>query len=193
VKNNGKRLSAWSHARHDIVEWDVPNWSVALDYWQEHTACDLPSIHALEIGSRRGGLSLWLALCGAHVLCTDIDGPSEIAAEKHFEYGVSRQVEYADLDALDIPYAEAFDVVLFKSVLGGIGRGNRKDRQCRAVAEMYRALKPGGELWFAENLVAHHARPQRGGLHPAQPGRRPGPGSTLAPWISDYFGKISSN
>jgi hypothetical protein len=43
----------------DIIGWDIPNWSVALDYWRSHTKLDLPSSRALEIGSRFGGISLW--------------------------------------------------------------------------------------------------------------------------------------
>jgi SAM-dependent methyltransferase len=51
-------------------------------------------------------------------------------------------------------YENEFDVVLFKSVLGGVGHHGRKDRQRKALDAIYRALKPGGELLFAENLVA---------------------------------------
>ena len=47
-----------------------------------------------------------------------------------------------------------FDIVLFKSMLGGIGKNNQKEQQARTVREIYKSLKPGGELFFAENLVA---------------------------------------
>jgi hypothetical protein len=44
-------------------------------------------------------------------------------------------------------------VVCFKSMLGAVGSEDRKARQQRAVDQMYAALQPGGEVWFAENLV----------------------------------------
>ena len=47
---------------------------------------------------------------------------------------------------------DSFDIVCFKSVLGGIGRGDRYDRQQKAISEMHRVLKPDGQLFFAENL-----------------------------------------
>jgi hypothetical protein len=43
---------------------------------------------------------------------------------------------------------------MLKSVLGGIGRGNRPERQREAVHQIYLALKPGGLFLFAENVVA---------------------------------------
>jgi SAM-dependent methyltransferase len=137
----------------EIVEWDVQNWSAALEYWPRHSSLMLPACAALEIGSRNGGLSLWLALAGARVVCSDLEGPTEMAFRKHERYGVSSSMSYARIDALNLPHTGAFDLVVFKSVLGGIGGAGRQ-RQQRAVQQMHDALKPGGELWFAENLTA---------------------------------------
>src|SRR5262245_56122140 len=67
----------------DVIEWDVRNWSVALDFWLAHTAQNLLTRSALEIGSRNGGLSLWLALQGARVQATDIGPPTEAALKLH--------------------------------------------------------------------------------------------------------------
>jgi SAM-dependent methyltransferase len=138
----------------DVIEWDIPNWKVALQYWLSNTTHELSSINALEIGARNGGLSLWAALNGIKVLCTDLEGPTNEAIEKHEKYGISQLVRYEKLNALNIPYFEEFDVVLFKSVLGAIGTRNNKNNQIKAINEIYKSLKKGGELWFAENLKA---------------------------------------
>jgi 2-polyprenyl-3-methyl-5-hydroxy-6-metoxy-1,4-benzoquinol methylase len=140
-------------AAADILEWDVENWSQALEFWRRHSLLRLSGCEALEIGSRNGGLSLWLALSGANVVCSDVNGPTEAAKHKHQRYGVAAAVKYERVNALQIPYHQAFDVVAFKSVLGGIGAAG-VDSQRRAVQQMYQALKPRGELWFAENLIA---------------------------------------
>lgn len=63
-------------------------------------------------------------------------------------------MRFENIDATRIPYESAFDIVVFKSVLGGIGRDGAFERQRAAVASMYRALRPGGRLLFAENLRA---------------------------------------
>lgn len=52
------------------------------------------------------------------------------------------------------PSTKEFDVVLFKSVLSGIGRLNNRDNQVNAINEIHKSLKEGGELWYAENLMA---------------------------------------
>jgi SAM-dependent methyltransferase len=138
----------------DVFEWDVVNWSVALPYWRSHTSLRSMDVDALEVGSRHGGLSLWLAHEGARVMCTDLDGPTQEAHLKHQRYNVAQRVQYAPLDATSISLKSQFDIVTFKSVLGGVGWEGRKDRQVLAMSEMYEALRPGGELWFAENVVA---------------------------------------
>jgi SAM-dependent methyltransferase len=138
----------------DIIEWDIQNWSIALKYWEKNSSQNLANCSALEIGSRHGGLSLWMALQGANVICSDMGGPTETARKKHSAYGVSNLVKYESLDATNLSYTEQFDVVCFKSVLGGIGRYDHKECQVKAICEIYKSLKKGGELFFAENLVA---------------------------------------
>ena len=140
---------------YDIIEWDISNWSVALGYWNKNTRHDLVSswINALKIGAWHGWLSLWAASNGIKVLCSDLEYPSK-AIEKNRYYNVSHLIEYAALDALSIPDYNKFDIVIFKSVLGGIGRQNNRTDQAKAIKEIYKCLREGGELWFAENLVA---------------------------------------
>ncbi|MFL6227692.1 MAG: SAM-dependent methyltransferase [Pyrinomonadaceae bacterium] len=137
----------------DFIEWDLPNWAPALDFWLGSTSLDLSNVLALEIGAGLGGLSLWLALHGARVVCTELNGATAEARALHAKHGVSHLVTYRALDATAIGEEGCFDLVVFKSVLGDIGRAGRRDLQERAVSEIHRALRPGGELWFAENLT----------------------------------------
>ncbi|PWT80750.1 MAG: class I SAM-dependent methyltransferase [Acidobacteria bacterium] len=137
-----------------FIEWDVRNWSGALDFWLAHSKQRLSGCLALEIGSRHGGLSSWLASQGAEVICSDLNGPTEKAVEQHRASGLSNLIDYESIDATQIPYTEQFDVVVFKSVLGGIGSRGGEAWQAQAIKEMHKALKKGGELFFAENLVA---------------------------------------
>ncbi|MDT7602386.1 MAG: hypothetical protein QOF61_383 [Acidobacteriota bacterium] len=137
----------------DFVEWDLSNWSPALDFWLQSTSLDLSNSLALELGAGLGGLSLWLALHGARVVCTDLHGATAEARALHRKYNVQHLITYRAIDATHIPYAEQFDIVLFKSVLGDVGRGRRRELQDKAMRAIYDALKPGGELWFAENLT----------------------------------------
>ncbi len=142
----------------DIIVWDVKNWSVALNYWEKATTIDLRSCYGLEVGAEYGGLSLWLALKGANVLCSDIISPKENAWHKHTEHNVSSLIEYEALDIASMPYKDRFDVIMLKSVLGALGKGVTQEEQIilrgNAIQEMHKALKPGGELFFVENLVA---------------------------------------
>ena len=68
-----------------------------------------------------------------------LGGPAPAAQQLHASYGVAECVTYAEIDALCIALADAtFDVVCFKSVLGGIGGASDYEGQQRAVREMYR-------------------------------------------------------
>lgn len=141
-----------NHIR-DIIQWDVKSWSVALNYWEK--VVDWPNVqNALELGGREGGLSLWLAGHGVKTICSDLSEVEKKAFPLHRKYGVDQYITYQDIDATNIPYENYFDIIVFKSILGGIGRGNSHEKQKKSFQQIYKALKPGGKLLFAENLVA---------------------------------------
>src|SRR5215475_9924859 len=137
----------------EFIEWDTRNWSAALDFWLAHTTQNIPKCSALELGSRNGGLSLWMALQGATVVSSDVELPTQKASQLHQHHQVSHLIRYEAIDATRIPYTSKFDVVLFKSMLGAVGRIGGNQLQAQAVKQMHKALKSGGELFFAENLV----------------------------------------
>ena len=137
----------------DVIRWDIANWSKALACWDSRIDWQAGPYECLEVGSWQGGLSIWLALKGQHVVCSDLEGIDGRAAPLLHKYGVEPLVECRDVDATDIPYENHFDIVIFKSVLGGIGRNGNLNRQKQAIGQIYKALKPGGRLLFAENLT----------------------------------------
>src|ERR1043165_7048304 len=106
----------------DIVQWDIANWSLALAYWDRNILWAPGRYECLELGSWQGGLSAWLALNGNHVVCTDLKGIAERAEPLLRKYGGMERVCCEDMDATAIPYENRFDIVIFKSILGGIGR-----------------------------------------------------------------------
>jgi SAM-dependent methyltransferase len=139
----------------DIFGWDVITWSSSLEHWQRHATVDFTRSTALEIGAgQSGGVSLWLALQGCEVVCSTLGEVPPGVRALHRRYGVAHRVRYASLDVLDLPDRDAYDVIAFKSVLGGIGANGRADLQAYAIERLYAALKPGGNLLFAENLAA---------------------------------------
>lgn len=138
-------------ALRDIIRWDIDNWSRALPFWEKNAELR-PGMKALGVGEREGGLSLWLALKGLDVICTEYTEFPEATALLHKKYNIAHRVTYQREDVCHLSFGDArFDVVILKSMLGAL---QTKERQRKAVAEIYRVLKPGGVLLLAENTEA---------------------------------------
>lgn len=143
----------------DIIEWDVRNWAQLLHYWQPVLEQLPRDSRVLAIGERNGGLSLWLALMGFHVTCTDITDVAASARPLHEKYGVQNLIEYRQLDIVNDEWQEEqFDIIIGKSVIGGVKptRGRSSSRNFEALEQamhnIHRLLKPGGYFFSAENL-----------------------------------------
>lgn len=146
---------------NDVIGWDIRTWSPCLDFWSPVLQGLNPAAaRVLTIGERNGGISLWFALQGFRVICSDYGGPPPSVKEIHAKHGVGALITYADVDAFAMPYPdESLDIVACKSVIGGLKlkRGDASTRtfanQRLAVAEINRVLRPGGLFLGAENLA----------------------------------------
>ena len=144
----------------DIIEWDVYTWSECLSFWSPVVSqCSPSARRVLTVGERNGGISLWFALQGFKVVCSDKGGPSPKARELHSKYNVSGLITYEEVNVFEIPYPEnTFHFVAAKSMIGGLKTQSKDpstrtlDNQRLAVEELHRVLKPGGYFLGAENL-----------------------------------------
>jgi SAM-dependent methyltransferase len=143
----------------DIIEWDVLNWSQLIPTWTPVIEKLDRGSKILAIGERNGGLSIWLALKGFDVICTDRTGPEPQAATLHRKHGVADKIQYDTLDIVDCNWQPGqFDLIIAKSVIGGL-KSDPKDRSTRnfqvqqqAVNNIHGLLKPGGYFLSAENM-----------------------------------------
>lgn len=144
----------------DVIEWDACNWSKVLLFWTEALSRFPPEkTRVLCLGERNGGLSLWFALAGYQVVCSDFQGEMQAAQQLHKKYNVTDRVTYASVDIFHIPFEDnSFGIVACKSVIGGLKLvyGDKRTRtlenQKTAVNEVKRVLKRGGVFLGAENM-----------------------------------------
>ena len=151
----------------DIVEWDIVNWSRALDFWDNKVTELVASFlsenktpKVLDLGGRNGGISLFWALKGCDVVWSDIDESGlENAKNLHRKYGLEDRVRYEIVNSLNIPYTGEFDIICLKSVMGAVyGECGGQKALEQMIRQIQKALKPGGYLFIAENLEGsrHH-------------------------------------
>lgn len=138
---------------NDIIGWDVVNWSKAISFWERQADLERKPLKCLELGGHEGGLSLWLAQKGHSVICSDLDNPGKRAKIIHNKYP-NLTIKYESIDAMKIPYENEFDIIIFKSILGGISRDNKDEHKKVVLQQIHKALKIKGKLLFAENLQA---------------------------------------
>ena len=130
----------------------------------------------LDIAGGTGDVSFSVARAKhpAHIQCTDLVPEMLEVAREHYKQGASDgvKVDFDVVDAQNISYADA----TYDAITMAYGIRNMPDRP-RALAEMYRVLKPGGALvclefstppnrvWHAlYNFYLKHLIPFWGGL-----------------------------
>jgi len=86
----------------DIIQWDVKSWSKALSYWDSNVEWNKIQ-RGLELGGREGGLSLWLALKGKTVVCSDLKDVQKTAEPLHKRHHVSTWIQRPDYNSYFVP------------------------------------------------------------------------------------------
>ena len=129
------------------INWDKTNWTRALNFLDENKTADFKNKKVLELGGGEGSLSLWASNNGAKTICSDIIEPGSIVLNNLYK----EKVIFEIIDAQDIPYENHFDFIIFKSLLGGIGRNNLFEKQI-IVWNKLKSLKKNGECLFIENM-----------------------------------------
>lgn len=76
----------------DILQWDIKSWSKAIEYWNSNIEWSKIQ-NGLELGAKRGGLSLWLALKGVQTVCSDLKDVKDTAEQLHLRYNISSLVK----------------------------------------------------------------------------------------------------
>lgn len=138
----------------DSIGWDAYNWGRGIEFWNKFIDFTNKRVLELGCGCDNGGLSLWAALNKAsEIICSDYNFPTESTQKIHQLYGIQNIIRYEQISALEIPYENHFDVIMFKSMLGGISRNDEK-KAATVLKQCLKALKPNGALIFAENLVS---------------------------------------
>jgi hypothetical protein len=139
----------------ECIGWDCVNWGQSIKYFEQHV--DFNKVEkALElgIGYVGGGYSLYLESRDIQVISSDYKGVSDKVQSIHKPYEFSNLFEYKTIDATKIPYKNEFDLVIFKSILGGIARNNNIKLAEQVINEIFLSLKTNGALVFAENITA---------------------------------------
>ena len=140
--------------KKDILGWDVHNYSILLKEI-EKIGVDFKGKSVLEIGvgCQNGGLTTYFASKGAIVECSDYTKIEQITKNIHKKYNLD--VKYSKKNILDLKSVEQYDIICFKSVIGGV---LRYDKDSEAMLkdifkQLHTALKPNGMLIFSENLT----------------------------------------
>ncbi len=125
-------------------------WIPTFEFAISRLPPDIKGWNVLEIGAGMGGLSIYFAMRGCNVICSDINSNYvSLAKEFHKPHKLAGQIKYETVDILNTNLApESFDIVCFKSALGSIPY----NKQGHAISEIQRILKKRGLLIFCENL-----------------------------------------
>jgi ubiquinone/menaquinone biosynthesis C-methylase UbiE len=135
----------------------------------------LPSQHVLELGSGGGGMiaQIYQRFRPAVLVGTDFDPRQVEAAMEYLRSrlgGLPGTIELRQADALRIPFPDStFDFVFAMEMLHHVEEHHTDyTNRPRALAEIRRVLKPGGQLVYSEIFGREQFRASLGELGFAQ-------------------------
>ena len=163
--DNKQFWQRWASCYGPLMQSSEPLYAAIAQQMQPHLT---PEMNVLELACGSGQLSFRLSRLVRDWEATDFS-PKMIAQAKLKPRGAG--LHFSVQDATSLPYAdETFDAVLIANALHIMPRPEK------ALAEIYRVLKPGGQntcRQFSGRRFRRHGRLCRAGTCPA--GGYPGP------------------
>ena len=107
-----------------------------------------PNQQVLDLASGTGTLAIWIKQRQPHVTVTGVDGdPAILAIAAHKAQKAGIAVRFDQALSYDLPYpASHFDRVVSSLFFHHLSW----EEKCRTARELFRVLKPGGELHIAD-------------------------------------------
>ena len=140
MNSNLNSYNQWHNQRDEAEENTA---EICLDQWHQDTLrlCgQVIGLDLLEVGCGQGKFSLHLATIGARVVGTDFSTKAIEIAHKR-QLAQKSLAKFLVADAQSLPFADkSFDLVVSCECLEHIPKPEK------ALAEMYRVLKPNGKL-----------------------------------------------
>ena len=141
--------------KKDVIGWDIFNWGKSLKFFDKNIDYNkVKSVLELGAYNNSGGYALFFAEKKINVTCSGYYHPDENLMSIHKEYEFYKYIKYCRIDASNIQNKEKFDLVCFKSMLGGIvGKWNKRKVEI-VLDEIHKSLNKNGYLVFSENLYS---------------------------------------
>jgi hypothetical protein len=132
--------------------WKVTSWKRALEEALRHLPPNLAGRMLLEVGTGPHGLSLLFSRLGCRVVCADrrMDYTRESIAV-HQRHGIHCLHFLTDARRLALR-PRSFDMVVMKSVLGGIYSQAGREGVMATLGSVREVLRPGGAFIALEQL-----------------------------------------
>ncbi len=141
--------------KKDIIGWDCFNWSKSLDFFDKNIVYDdVKNVLELGASEQSAGYSLFFSEKNLSTVCSSYLKTNSKLIERHKKYSFAKNIDYDTQDALQLTYTEKFDIICFKSMLGGICKNDNYENAKTVFNQIFKALKPGGYLVFSENLTS---------------------------------------
>lgn len=133
-------------------DWKVASWNRLFTEVLSSLNDDLTEKTVLEVGANKGGLSLFFSLRGCKVVCSDVR-PDYVAVARRLHSAWIRRCAYLATDLRALPLRSGVvDLVVMKSVLGGVYASGGEEAVVAGLTEVHRVLRGGGSCLLLEQL-----------------------------------------
>jgi hypothetical protein len=150
----GRQLRHLRRLIEDCCGWNRKIWADAIEFAIANSLLEMSGKKALEIGAgEHSALAPVFSALGAAVTCSYYGQPRERVADGRLKFVMNKyRLENIELAEADINNVQGvYDIIVLKSVLGGVCRSNDYQKMKDVVDRLMRNLSEGGCILSIDN------------------------------------------